>query len=138
MHMGRLGDFASHRAIPHDQRGYDRLAERPVVEQCVDEDCARHLGYCRIIDREGAERIGDAFEGAQFAKERTRLDVARSKVLARPMQRHPQAASQDKIDLAVVLRLTGDPGARRRLEPSTLTIEFPTGFWIKRFETGMC
>ena len=96
------------------------------------------LASVEFIDREGAEGIGDAFEGAQFAKERTRLDVGSHEVLPRPVERHPQAAGQDKIDLAVVLRLTGHPGARRRLEPGALPIENPTGFWTKRFETGMC
>jgi hypothetical protein len=53
------------------------------------------------------------------------------------VERHPQAAGQDKIDLAVVLRLTVDPGTRLRLQPGTLAIKVPTGFWIKRFETRM-
>jgi hypothetical protein len=42
------------------------------------------------------------------------------------------------MDLVVVARLAGDPGARRRLEPGALPIENPTGFRIKRFEAWMC
>jgi hypothetical protein len=64
MDMGGLGDLAGHRAIARDQPRNHRFAERSVVEHCRDEDAARHSDQRRIIDREGAEAIGDAFEGA--------------------------------------------------------------------------
>jgi hypothetical protein len=38
------------------------------------------------------------------------------------------------MDVAVVVRLTFDPCARRRFEPSTLAIENPTRFRIEHFE----
>ncbi len=95
------------------------------------------LASVEFIERESAERGVDAFEGAQLAKKRTRLDVGRNKVPPRPVQRHPQAAGQHKIDVAIVVRPANDPRARRRLEPSALAIEILAGFWIQRFEARM-
>jgi hypothetical protein len=53
------------------------------------------------------------------------------------VERHPQAPGQDKIDVAIVVRVANDPRARRRLEPSALPIEILAGFRVERFEARM-
>ena len=95
------------------------------------------LASVEFIEGKGAEPAGHAFEGAQLAKKRARLDVGRNKVAPRPVERHPHAAGQDKIDVAILVRLGNDPCARWRLEPSALAIEIPARLWVERFEARM-
>ncbi len=87
------------------------------------------LASVEFIDRVDAYRTSDAFKGAQFAKEGAGLNVGRNKLLP-----HPQAAGQNKIDVAVALRLANCPCASWRFEPSTLAIEILARFRVERFE----
>jgi hypothetical protein len=79
-----------------------------------------------------------AFQGAKFAKEGTRFDLARHKVPPHPVKRRPEAPRHHKINVAVVSLPVDDPRTGRCVEPSATAIKNPTGFWIEGFEARMC
>ena len=134
--MGGFDDLAGHCAIARNQGRDHRFAERPVREHRFNKDCARHFRQRRLTDRKDARRAGRVFESAQFAKERTRFDISGNEVLPGVVERRPEAAGHDEIDVSIVGPLT-DPGARRRLEPTATPIENPAGLGIERLETGV-
>jgi hypothetical protein len=129
-----MGDPVSNRAVARDQR----FADWTMSEHRVDENRAGHSRDHRAIDREDAMPARDAVKSAEFAKEGPCFDVVRHKVPRDSVRRRPATDRRDKINVAVAGRPANDPGACRRLEPNAMAIKNPTGFWIERFETGVC
>jgi hypothetical protein len=78
INMGRRGDPAIHRPIARGQPRHRRCAER-----------------------EDAMPARQAFQGAKFAKEGSRFDLARHKVPPHPVKRRPEAPRHHKINVAV-------------------------------------